>query len=442
MAFQPKSNNPMNGYVASRMRPVLAILFSLICTSLFAQTQLERISKAERSDGQGYVVRYHLTQPIDSFTVIQPAPDLIQMQLFAPDIDTTGIKMPEQEGKIQEVRLYNLEGSFGVDVYLDPSIFVIADAYPDGSSNDILLALTKADEHKVRVHTQQFLAENWYLGINPEQAIDITPTPAPVQTDNSFNQITDKLKFDKVVIDPGHGGRDPGNIGYKGAYEKDVTLAISLKLGEYINQYLPDVEVIYTRDDDYNILPNAGHQEELEERGRIANRAEADLFVSIHADAFEKSTVSGSSVFFLGLNRSNTSLRVMQEESNLYAEKGVIENFTEEDLLIYELANSGKIAISERIAYMVEDQLKNRAQRKSRGVRQMGLVVLYQATMPSILVETGFLTNPSEQRFLTSEYGQSIIASAIYRAIRDYKLEYEKNLGLSEEDQLTTSQEK
>ncbi|MEX2362732.1 MAG: N-acetylmuramoyl-L-alanine amidase, partial [Balneolaceae bacterium] len=92
-----------------------------------------------------------------------------------------------------------------------------------------------------------------------------------------------------------------------------------------------------------------------------------------------------------------------------------------------ELAHSGNIATSERIAYMMEDQLKNRAQRKSRGVKQMGLVVLYQSTMPAILVEAGFLTNPSEQRFLASDYGQNIIASALFRAIRDYKIEYEKN---------------
>ena len=106
------------------------------------------------------------------------------------------------------------------------------------------------------------------------------------------------------------------------------------------------------------------------------------------------------------------------------------QDLSEEDLIVYELAHSGNIANSERIAYMVEDQLKNRAQRKSRGVRQKGLVVLYQSTMPAILVETGFLTNPAEKRYLTSDWGQSLIASAIYRAIKQYKQEQDESYSL------------
>lgn len=403
-----------------RLCAVLTFVFSLISTSSVAQPHLERISKAERSDGLGYVVRYHLSAPIDSFTVIQPAPDLIQMELFAKGIDTTGIQIFEQEGKIQEVRLYKLERSYGVDIYLDSDIYVKSNAYPDQNGSDILLALTKADPYEVDVFTQQFLAKTWFLGIDPDEALKIESISPPViDPDAEYNQVRDKLKFDTIVIDAGHGGHDPGNLGYrKRTKEKDVVLNIALKLGEYINQYLPDVEVIYTRDDDSFV--------ELEERGRIANRSEADLFVSIHADAWTSSKVYGSSVFFLGLNRSDLSFEIMKEENQMFNTHGVIKDFTEEDLLIYELAHSGIISTSERIAYMVEDQLRNRAGRKSRGVKQMGLVVLYQASMPGILVETGFLTNPSEQRFLSSDYGQAIIASAVFRAIRDYKVEYEK----------------
>ncbi len=407
-------------YSLFRFCAVLMFVFSLISTSSFAQPHLERISKAERSDGLGYVIRYHLSERVDSFMVIQPAPDLIQMELFAEDIDTSGIQIFEQQGKIQEVRLYNLENSYGVDIYLDSDVFVTSKAYLDQNGVDILLALTKADPYEVDVFTQQFLAKTWYLGIDPDEALKIESVPAPVlDPDADYNQVRDKLKFDTIVIDAGHGGHDPGTIGYgKRAQEKDVVLDIALKLGGYVNQYLPDVKVIYTREDDTFV--------ELEERGRIANRVEADLFVSIHADGWTSSKVYGSSVFFLGLNRSDRSLEIMKEENQIFKNHGgVIENFSEDDLLIYELAHSGIISTSERIAYMVEDQLRNRAGRKSRGVKQMGLVVLYQASMPSILVEAGFLTNPSDQRFLTSEYGQAIIASAIFRAIRDYKVEYE-----------------
>ncbi|MFV1884392.1 MAG: N-acetylmuramoyl-L-alanine amidase family protein [Balneola sp.] len=404
-----------------RFCAVLTFVFSLISTSSVAQPHLERISKAERSDGLGYVVRYHFSTPIDSFTVIQPAPDLIQMELFADGIDTTGIQIFEQEGKIQEVRLYNLESSYGVDIYLDSEINVTSKAYLDQNGSDILLALTKADPYDVDVFTQQFLAKNWYLDINPEDALVVEEIPViTADPDANYTIVRDKLKFDTIIIDAGHGGHDPGNIGYRNAREKDVVLAISKKLGGYIEEYLPDVKVIYTRDDDTFV--------DLEDRGHIANRAEGDLFVSIHANSFKSRSVRGTEVFFLGLHRSETSFDIMKKENAVFNTEGKqYLELTEDDLLIYELAHSGYIATSERIATMIDDQFKNRAGRKSRGVKQAGFVVLYQASMPAMLVEVGFLSNPSEQRFLTSDYGQSIMASAIFRAIRDYKVEYEKS---------------
>ncbi|RNC85909.1 MAG: N-acetylmuramoyl-L-alanine amidase [Balneola sp.] len=403
----------------------LGVLFR-ICSVLLllplatqAQTQLDRISKAERSDGLGYVVRYHFSQPIDSFSVIQPAPDLIQMELFASDIDTSGIQMPIEQGKIQEVRLYKLENSFGVDIYLDSEVYVKSQAYIDQNGRHVLLALTKADPYDVEVYTQQFLAKNWYLNINPEDALEIETIPTrPVDPDANYNSVRDKLVFDTVIIDPGHGGKDPGTVGYRGTREKDVALIISKKVGDYINEYLPDVKVVYTRDDDTFL--------DLAERGQIANDAEGDLFVSIHGNAFKSSSVRGTEVFFLGLHRSEASFEIMKRENAVFNTDGKqFFELTEEDLLIYELAHSGYIATSEHIASMIDDQFTNRANRKSRGVKQAGFQVLYEASMPAVLVEVGFLTNPSEQRFLTSEYGQSIMASAIFRAIRDYKVEYE-----------------
>lgn len=424
MAYESNSVKRMGTRSLFRFFSVLVFVFSLVSSSATAQTHLNRISKAERSDGLGYVIRYHLTEAVDSFTVIQPAPDLIQMELYGSNIDTSGIKMPNQSGKIQEVRLYELENSFGVDIYLDSAVFVKSNAYPDQNSADILLALTKATEHEVDIFTQQFIARNWYLNINPDDALKIAPVSIEVVPGNNYNSVRDKLKFDTIVIDPGHGGKDPGNVGYRKIKEKDVVLAISLKLGEYINEFLPDVKVVYTRDDDTFI--------DLYDRGPIANRAEGDLFVSIHADSWTSSSVRGTTAFFLGLHRSESSLEVMKRENTVFNnDQREVKELSEDDLLIYELAHSGYINTSERIATMIDHQFANRAGRKSRGVKQAGFVVLYEASMPSILVETGFLTNPSEQRFLSSDYGQSIIASAIFRAIRDYKEEYEKSFSSS-----------
>ncbi|MEX0720202.1 MAG: N-acetylmuramoyl-L-alanine amidase [Balneolaceae bacterium] len=399
-------------------RILASIVFIFLSTgSLFAQTHLERVSNSARSDGLGYVVRYHLTAPVDSFDVLQPAPDLIQMVLYGNDIDTTGVLLPEQSEKLKEVRLYELEYGYGVDIYLSDTAYYKSSAYIDQNGSHILLALTQTSKEEAERFSQQFLARNWYREIIPEDALDVTgPAVSPV--DNSYNTIKDKLRFDRIVIDPGHGEWDAGSIGYKGAKEKEITLAVAKRLGNYIEQNLPGVEVIYTRTDDtYMGLAELGH---------IANVSQGDLFVSIHCNAFSNQYVSGTEVFFLGLHKNDASFEVMKRENSVFKNE-VDQELSEEDLLVYELAHSGYIATSEKIAYMIDNQFKSRAQRKSRGVKQAGFQVLYEASMPAILVELGFITNPAEQRFLTSDYGQTIMASALYRAIRDYKEEYERN---------------
>lgn len=393
-----------------------------LSSSLPAQNSLSRISTVDRSDGKGAVIRYHFSEAVDSFEVIQPAPDLVQMVLYG-DIDTTGIQMPGYGEKVNQVILYEQDFGFGVDIYLGQDYAYKAAAYPDQNQKHLLVGLTETDMEELDAYSQQFLAKTWYENFEPTELPESVTVIDSGTTTDTYNPVRDKLKFDKIVIDAGHGGHDPGNLGYKrSAEEKDVVLSIALKLGAYIEENLPDVEVIYTRTTDEYV--------DLWERGSIANRAEADLFVSIHADAFTKSSVRGASVFFLGLDRSDRSFEVMKEENQIYAHHEVVQDLSEEDLIVYELAHSGNLANSERIAYLVEDQLKNRAQRKSRGVRQKGFVVLYQSTMPAILVETGFLTNPAEKRYLTSDWGQSLIASAIYRAIKQYKQEQDKSYSL------------
>lgn len=394
----------------------LALLFiSLVSTDLFAQNVLERVSNTGRSDGLGYVIRYHLTAPVDSFEIIQPANDLIQMVLYDQDLDTTGLKLPERSEKLKEVRLYDLDYGYGVDIYLEEDAYYKAMAYNDKNGSDILVALTRTTEEEINRYSQQFIARNWYEEIINEDPLDIS-TNVMASNGSSYFNVKNKLRFDKVVIDPGHGGSDPGSIGYKGVKEKDITLAVGLKLGAYIEEHLPGVEVVYTRKDDSYLG--------LAELGHFANLSEADLYVSIHTNSFHNRHVSGAEVYFLGLHKSDAAFEVMKRENSVFKEE-INTDLSEEDLLIYELAHSGFIATSEKIAYMIEDQFKNRAQRKSRGVKQAGFQVLFEASMPAVLVELGFITNPAEQRFLTSDYGQSIMASALFRAIRDYKVEYD-----------------
>ncbi|MDX1619288.1 MAG: N-acetylmuramoyl-L-alanine amidase [Balneolaceae bacterium] len=311
-----------------------------------------------------------------------------------------------------------------MDVYLSEGEFYSADAYKDNGSTDLLLALTEAEREDIDFLTQGIEPVIWsrYTISQESLLVGNATTQQTIRDDSSYHFIKDKMKFDVVVIDPGHGGHDPGTIGYRGAKEKNVVLDIAKKLGNYINEYLPEVTVVYTREDDSFVG--------LEERGKIANKAEGDLFVSIHCNGLRDRNARGTEVYFLGLHRSEEAFEVMKKENSvvrLEEDTSRTRELTEEDLLIYELANSGYIATSEKLAGMMEYQFDDRAQRHSRGVKQAGFIVLFHASMPAILVETGFLTNPGEQRYLTSDYGQSIIASAIFRAIRNYKLEYEKS---------------
>lgn len=234
-----------------------------------------------------------------------------------------------------------------------------------------------------------------------------------------------QYKINTVVIDAGHGGKDPGAIGKK-AYEKDITLKIALKLGNYIQKNLKGVKVIYTRKTDVFV--------ELFKRAEIANKNNAQVFISIHVNSNVKSSFTGTSTYVMGVDKSDENLEVAQlENSVILKEKSYKKNYkgfdpnSPESYITLSLLQNAHLEQSLQLAKIVQDQFRTRAGRKDRGVRQAGLVVLWNATMPAILVETGFISNPSEEKYLMSDYGQSIIASAIYRAFRDYKNQIEKN---------------
>ncbi len=222
-----------------------------------------------------------------------------------------------------------------------------------------------------------------------------------------------------VVIDPGHGGRDPGAVG-RNAKEKDLTLAIALQLGQYIKDNMPDVRVIYTREKDEFV--------ELFRRAQIANENNADLFISIHCNSSRATSAYGTETFVMGLHRSDANLEVARKEnaSILYEEDYMdtydgFDPHSPEANIIFSLYQNAYLDQSLSVASLVQNQFRERAQRVDRGVKQAGFLVLYQITMPGILVEAGFLSNPREEQYLMSETGQAHIASAIYRAFRDYK---------------------
>lgn len=235
---------------------------------------------------------------------------------------------------------------------------------------------------------------------------------------------TDKIR--KIVIDPGHGGKDPGNLG-TGRYkvkEKDVALNVSLKLGEYIKQAFPDVEVVYTRDDDS--FPA------LYERTRIANKEDADLFISVHCNANNNRSAYGSETYVMGLHKTEANLKIAQKEnSSILLEEDYEQNYsgidptTPEGIIALSLRQNTFLEHSLFFSSLVQKQFKDRVGRRDRGVKQAGFVVISFTTMPSALVELGFLTNPEEEDFLVSSIGQDYMASAIYRAFKQYKAHIE-----------------
>ena len=230
-----------------------------------------------------------------------------------------------------------------------------------------------------------------------------------------------------VVIDAGHGGKDIGTRG-RISREKDVALEITMLLARKIKTEMPDVKVILTRASDKFV--------DLSERSNIANRRKADLFISIHCNSLPKNKVSpsGTETFVMGLHKSDENLEVAKRENAVillekdYEEK--YKGFNPNSPLAYiMLANrqNAYIASSLNFAGKVERQFKKHAGRNSRGVKQAGFMVLWQTAMPSVLVETGFLSHAEEEKYLNSEDGQEEICESIFQAFKQYKEEVESN---------------
>ena len=228
-----------------------------------------------------------------------------------------------------------------------------------------------------------------------------------------------------VVIDAGHGGKDPGAMGPKGN-EKDLVLDVALQVGKYIEENLKDVKVIYTRNTDVFV--------ELYRRAQIANKANADFFISIHANANNSSKPFGAETYIMGLHRSASNLAVAKKENSVILQEDDYEVQYEgfdpnsaEGQIIFSLYQNEYLNQSVFLAGEIQKQFKERVGRYDRGVKQAGFWVLYKTVMPSVLIELGFISNVKEATYLFSEDGKSYMASGIYRAFKKYKQEMYDN---------------
>jgi N-acetylmuramoyl-L-alanine amidase len=234
-----------------------------------------------------------------------------------------------------------------------------------------------------------------------------------------------KWKLDAIVIDPGHGGYDPGTIGVIGTREKDVVLGIGLKLGKLIETQMSDVKVIYTRKTDRFV--------ELYRRGQIANENGGKLFISIHANSLpvKPSPINGFEIYLLRPGKTDDAIKIAEKENavvRLENDQDRYQEVTEENFILLTMAQSAYMKQSEHFAEVLTDEMSVKMSPQGLGVKQAGFYVLVGASMPNVLVETGYLSNKNDEKFLRNPEGQQIVAESILRSIQRYKRQYEQTL--------------
>ena len=237
----------------------------------------------------------------------------------------------------------------------------------------------------------------------------------------AFSQKKQAGQVKTVVIDAGHGGDKPGAVGRK-CQEKTLTLQMALKLGKLIEDNYPDVKIIYTRTTDVDIT--------LAERARIANKAKADLFISVHCNSWTNSTPTGVETYVMGLSQSKANMEVAKKENaDILLEKGYKDNSdyqgfdpnSPESYVMFAMYQNAYLDKSLDFAGYIQEQYRSAIKTINRGVKQAEIFVLYKTAMPAVLTEVGFISNPEEEQYMMSDEGQATIVSSIFKAFVTYK---------------------
>ncbi len=267
----------------------------------------------------------------------------------------------------------------------------------------------------------EIISHEWFQSLDPNEIVITLRTPLG-QVQDRIDDVKDKWRLDRVVLDAGHGGKDPGAIGKYGTKEKDVVLDITKRLGRLIEKNT-SIKVVYTRDEDV-FVP-------LMDRTKMANDANGKLFVSIHANANKNRKIQGFETYLLRPGKSQDAIEVASRENSvieLEDFKDQYADLTGENLIMATMAQSMFMKESEDLAAIIQMELDKRLTTPNRGVKQAGFYVLIGASMPNALVEVGFLSNPHEEKLLKqSKYKQSI-AEAIFAGIKHFKYSREKLL--------------
>ena len=268
--------------------------------------------------------------------------------------------------------------------------------------------------------SREVISHEWYQSLDPNEIVITLRTPLG-EIDEHIQDVKERWRLDTVVLDAGHGGKDPGAIGKYGTKEKDVALDITKRTGRLLEK--SGIKVVYTRDEDV-FIP-------LLNRTKIANDSNGKLFVSIHANANKNRKVQGFETFLLRPGKSQDAIEVASRENSVISLEEFTdqyEDLTGEALIMATMAQSMFMKESEDLASIIQMELDKRLNTPNRGVKQAGFYVLIGASMPNALVEVGFISNPSEEKKLREKAHKQKIAEAIYQAIKHFKQSREKIL--------------
>jgi N-acetylmuramoyl-L-alanine amidase len=317
--------------------------------------------------------------------------------------DTDSINATMPFGAVRKVLAFQSPASLQLTFQVTPDV-VQAETVNDPASNNLLISL-----RTLSISEKEALKKKKQETINQQ-----------------LHNGRDRWKLDVIVIDAGHGGKDPGCIGVVGTREKNITLGVGLKLGHLIETNLKGVKVVYTRSSDKFV--------ELYKRTQIANEAGGKLFISIHCNSLphKPSHMNGFEIYLLRPGRTEEAVAIASRENAvIQLEEGYKERYqklTEEEFIIVTMAQSAYMKQSEEFAESAANSMAKRLRIKNSGVKQAGFFVLVGASMPNVLVELGYLSNKNEEQFLRSEDGQDRIADALFRGVKEYKIKYEKAL--------------
>ena len=324
--------------------------------------------------------------------------------------DTVALSRFKPTDAIRRVLVFQSPTSVQLTFQVSPEI-VQVDPLIDNQSPNLLVALhTRTELQKEELEKQKAEAAS----------------KKQEDTQDRLQRARDRSKLDVIVIDAGHGGKDPGTIGVSGTREKDVALGVALKLGELIKQNMKDVHVVFTRKNDTFV--------ELYQRGKIANDAGGKLFISIHCNSTERkpSSANGFEIYILRPGKTESAIRIAEKENDAvkYEDnyKDRYQELTEENFILITMRQSAFVRYSEEFAVSASEAMANLLKIQNSGVKQAGFLVLVGASMPNVLVETGYLSNRKEEKILRSPEGQRTIAEALFEGVKRYKVEYERAL--------------